>query len=163
MVFETFVAVVISVLFSIKKEQHNKEFDTKEPQYYSVNYLFPKAFLLYFSVSVSSVPQVKVCRCRGMSSAACCTPRARCVPKMCCGLRCRQRGPTAVYKPSCKYFNYPLLELKSTQQSAGMENMPLIRGGQSPAERHCHLSRSCCYGRARGCNCQGSKKGNMWE
>ena len=123
---------------------------------------FPNSFSLCFSGFLSFVSQVKVCRCRGMSSAACCTPRARCVPKMCCGLRCRRRGPTAVYKPSCKYFNYPL-ELKSTQQSAGMENMPLVRGGQSWAERHCRLSRSCCYGRAQRCNCQGSKKGNMWE
>lgn len=97
----------------------------------SVHFAFPKASSLCFSVLASSVSQVKACRCREMSSAACCTPRARCVPRMCCGLRCRRRGPTAVYKPSCKYFNYPVLELKSTQQSAGMENMPLVRGGQS--------------------------------
>lgn len=129
----------------------------------TVTLLFHNAFSPCFSVFVALISQVKACRCRGMSSAACCTPRARCVPKMCCGLRCRLRGPTAVYEPSCKYFNYPLLELKSTQQSAGMENMPLVRGGQSRAERHCHLSRSCCYGRAQSCNCQGSKKGNMWE
>lgn len=78
------------------------------------------------------------CRCRGMSSAACCTPRVRCVPKMCCGLRCRRRGPTAVYKPSCKYSNYLLLELKRTQQSVGMENMLLVKGGQIRAHTHTH-------------------------
>lgn len=77
---------------------------------------FLMCFSLVFvrlSYSFLRFPQVKACRCRGMSSVVCYTPRARCVPKMCCGLRCRRRGPTAAYKPSCKYFNYPLLELKS--------------------------------------------------
>lgn len=86
---------------------------------------------LDFPPSVSlSFFQVMACRCKGMSSAACCTPRARCVPKMCCGLRCRRRDPTAVYKLSCKYSKYyPLLELECSQRSAGMENMPAVRGG----------------------------------
>lgn len=37
----------------------------------------------------------------------------------------------------------------------------LLEEGRAGAAADCHLSRSCCYGRARGCNCQGSKKGNM--
>lgn len=39
----------------------------------------------------------------------------------------------------------------------------LVRAGQRQPERHCHLSRSCCYGRVQSCTCQGNKKGNMWE
>lgn len=39
----------------------------------------------------------------------------------------------------------------------------VFSGGRRRAATDCHLSRSCCYGRARGCNCQGSKKGNMRE
>lgn len=93
---------------------------TNELQYHYFNLLLFDTSLMFsfsfFFVSVSFRAQAKACRCKGMSNAACCTPRARCVPKMCCGLRCRQRGPTAVYKPSCKYFNYPLMVLKSTQQ-----------------------------------------------
>lgn len=38
-----------------------------------------------------------------------------------------------------------------------------LEEGKAGLERHCHPSRSCCYGRARSGNCQGSKKGNMWE
>lgn len=37
----------------------------------------------------------------------------------------------------------------------------LLEEGRAGAAADCHLSRSCCYGRALGCNCQGSKKGNM--
>lgn len=55
-----------------------------------------------------------------------------------------------------------------TRRPAGSENMTSCLaeggGGLRRAATDCHLSRSCCcYGRARGCNCQGSKKGNMRE
>lgn len=39
-----------------------------------------------------------------------------------------------------------------------------VRGrAESRPERHCQLSRSSCYGCVWSRNCQGSKKGNMWE
>uniref|UniRef100_A0A3Q2Q913 C-C motif chemokine 21-like n=1 Tax=Fundulus heteroclitus TaxID=8078 RepID=A0A3Q2Q913_FUNHE len=43
------------------------------------------------------------------------------------------------------------------------ESLSLAQVRAARAERHCHVSRSNCYGRAPWCNCQGGKRGNMWE